>query len=260
MDHWNAWAVGGFDPARRALIMNRSVAVRAAIIVAAVISCDAPYVRDNPYDPAVPVTITITGPDSLFSAFEVGTYTAATTPSFPDSAVDWPGVGVPGRSTDYQSAGPPLWPATATVNIQAAIGKTDSTVSFVEGFNTVIVQQIEIYRHVGTKSVVLTQRLTHIALRCPDVHACSSIGVGGTDSVWVDGSDALNQQIYRPLGTPLNALNGTPIATFALRDPSIANLVPVGIRVVAVNAIKAGSTWVIATRGSLVDSLQVVVH
>jgi hypothetical protein len=37
-------------------------------------------------------------------------------------------------------------------------------------------------------------------------------------------------------------------------------LVPVGIRVVAVNALKPGTTWLVATRATLTDSLQIVVH
>jgi hypothetical protein len=239
--------------------MNRSVVLRAAIVAVAVISCDAPYVHTNPYDPVVPVTITITGPDSLFSAFEVGTYTAATTPSFPDSAVDWPGVGDPGRTGNLQNSGPPLWPETFTFNVQAAIGSIDTTITHAAG-NTVIQETIHIYRHIVSKPVVLTQRLVQIALRCPDVHACDPISVGGTDSVWVDGFDALNQKIYRPLGTALNPLNGTPVATFVLRDPSIASMTPVGTRVVALTALKPGSTWIVANRTNLVDSLQIVVH
>jgi hypothetical protein len=238
---------------------TRAGLLRSAIIAAAAVSCEAPYVRTNPYDPNVPVTITITGPDTLFSAFEVGTYTATTTPAFPDSALAWPGVGDPGRSTGLQNTGPPLWPATATVRVQAAIGAIDTTVAHAAG-NSIIVQTIQLYRHTADKSVVVTQRLVRIPLRCPDVHACTPISVGGTDSVWVDGFDALNQPLYRPPGTPLNPLNGTPIATFVLRDPSIASLVPVGIRVVAVNALKPGTTWLVATRATLTDSLQIVVH
>ena len=61
----------------------------AAVVIVASVACGDPYLRTNPYDPAFDVTITVQGPDTIFSSFEQATYTAQTTPSFPDSAIHW---------------------------------------------------------------------------------------------------------------------------------------------------------------------------
>jgi hypothetical protein len=248
------------------------------------------------YDPAVSVEINITGPDSMFSYGELGQYSVQIIPSFPDTAVQWdvdtvtihrggnvdtvfggethtnPGTGdtlVDGDSLykptgfgTFQSVAPPLEPMTVTVTVEALIGRVDTTIAFTQG--TV---QTNKYRHIGYKSVVLTQRVTSIQLRCPDTHACASNTVGGTWSIWVDGFDALGHQIYALTGAttnpPTETTNppgATPIASFVSRDTTIASVSPVKIRAANVTARKTGTTWIVATRGVLFDSLQVTVH
>ena len=51
-----------------------------------------------------------------------------------------------------------------------------------------------------------------------------------------------------------------PVATYVSRDSTIARATPIGIRVAKVSGVKSGTTWIVATRGALADSLQVVVH
>lgn len=228
----------------------------AALALAGAASCGNPYQRTNPYDDKVPVTITISGPDTLFSAYEHGTYTATTDPALPDSAVHWKINGfVGGRTADLANAVPPLWPATFTAAMVAVVGTIDTTISL----NSITIPT-NTWRHEGVKYVVLTQRVTHIALRCPDTHACDTLAAGGTWSVWVDGLDALNQKILSLTSATANPSTGTAIATFAARDPSIAAVTPVGIRAASVTALRSGSTWIIATRGTLLDSLQLAVR
>ncbi len=115
------------------------------------------------------------------------------------------------------------------------------------------------WRHKQKRSVVLTQRVTHIQLRCPDA-GCDTISVGAVWSVWVDGFDALNRKIVALTSATANPTTGTPIATFAVRDPSIAIVNPVGIRAANVTAVKSGATWIVATRAALLDSLRVIVR
>jgi hypothetical protein len=119
---------------------------------------------------------------------------------------------------------------------------------------------IKMYRHSASKVIVLTQLVTRIQLRCPDTHACDPVPVGGTWSVWVDGTDALNQLIIALHSATANPATGTPVATFATRDPTIASVSPVGIRAATVTALKTGTTWIVGTRGALLDSLQLVVR
>ncbi|HEV8411280.1 MAG TPA: hypothetical protein VGQ30_12280 [Gemmatimonadaceae bacterium] len=137
----------------------------------------------------------------------------------------------------------------------AGIGLYDTTLSL--GSATI---QTEMFRHTGFKTVVYTQRITHIALRCPDDHACDTVSAGGTWSVWVDGLDAHNQKIYALVGALKNPLTGTPIAVFSVRDPSIASISPIGIRASTVTALRPGATWIMATRDSLLDSLRLIVR
>ncbi|MGH7653283.1 MAG: hypothetical protein ACREN6_01345 [Gemmatimonadaceae bacterium] len=259
--------------------MNRLVRPMLAIgsLVVAT-ACGDPYAATNPYDPATPVAFTITGPDTLFSLGEQGHYTVQTNPALPDTAFKWavdtativrPGVGEtvvdgatilsPGGSGSFTSLAPPLEPATVTVAIEALVGSVDTTESRFIGNQTVIVQTT-VPRHIGYKSVVLMQRLTRIQLRCPATHACDTLSAGGTWSVWVDGFDALNRQIVALTGPLANPLTGTPVVTYVVRDTTIALASPVGIRVANVSALKSGTTWIVATRGALRDSLQLVVQ
>jgi hypothetical protein len=267
------------------------VVLLGAMLLVAFFACGDPYRHTNPYDPAVPVEVNITGPDSLFSYGEVAQYSVHTIPAFPDSAITWnidtttihrggnvdtilpsgtytnPGTGdtvVEGDSLfklkgfgTYQSTAPPLEPTTQTVTVEVLIGRVDTTLR--RGLNPVAMQTNQ-YRHYGYKSVVLTQRLVRIQLRCPDTRACDTLSAGGVWSVWVDGFDALGRQIYALTSSTANPTRGPPIVTYTARDPTIAGVAPVRIRAANVTALKTGSTWIVATRGSLADSLRLVVR
>jgi hypothetical protein len=234
------------------------------VVLAAFVACGDPYAHTNPYDPAVPEAITITGPDTTYSWFEEAQYTATTSPGFPDSSLEWVSSDVSafvpagnGVFTTGQLEPPPLYPATRSVTITVGIGGYDTTGQPVANGPEPLVRA---WRHTGSKVVVNTQRVTSILLRCPDTHACDPVSVGGAFSVWVDGFDALNHKIVALFNTVTNPATGTVVATFAVRDTSIASVVPVGIRASTVTALKTGTTWIVATRGLLLDSLQLGVR
>jgi len=241
-------------------VPRRAAFLLGAAAVAFAIACGDPYRRTNPYDPAVDVSVTVTGPDTLFSSFEQGVYTARTIPAFPDTAIRWPCCGSSsGRSATYTVNAPPLWPQVRTTTIEADIGAIDTEPPSAGG-GIGPVTPIRIYRHFGSKTVVVTQRVVRIELRCPDTHACDTLPTGGSWSVWADGYDALNQRIYALVSATANPSSGTPIATFVSRDTTIAGVAPVGIRAATVTARKTGSTWIVGTRGSLLDSLALAVR
>jgi len=247
------------NPARTTAV-GRAVGLFGAATLIASFACGNPYQRTNPYDPAFGVTITVQGPDTLFSSFQQGTYSAQTDPSFPDSAIHWPCCGSSsGRSATYMSVAPPLWPQTQSRIIEAVIGGID-TLPAAASSTFGPVTPVRRYRHAGSKSVVVTQRLVRIQLRCPDARACDTLSAGAVWSVWVDGFDALGLQIYALVSTTANPATGTPIATFVARDTTIAGVSPVGIRAVSVTARKTGTTWIVATRDALLDSLKLVVR
>lgn len=229
------------------------------------VACGDPYLHTNPYDPASPVEIAISGPDTLFSYSELATFSAQITPVFPDTAIEW----ATSDTDNFAPSGPrtfrvasvdslplPLYPNTIVVGVMALIGREDTTL----GINGAAVRSHN-WTHVGLKNVVLTQRVVRIQLRCPDTHACDTLAAGATWSVWVDGFDALGYRIVTLTSATANPATGTPIATFVARDPTVASVSPVGIRAATVTALKSGGiTWIVATRDSLRDSLQVVVR
>lgn len=244
---------------------NRRAALVVGLGVALLVACGDPYQHTNPYDPVFPVNITVIGPDTIYDSFGLATYSVQSAPAFPDSAVSWVSAGLAssGGTGIFEAVGPPLWPDYTTATVTALIGKVDTTVAISVGGGSATVQT-SIWRHSGSKSVVVTQRLTRIQLRCPDTHACDTLAVGGMWSVWVDGFDADNQHVYALPSAVSNPGTGRPIAIFTSRDPTIAALSPVGIRAANVTALKAGTTWIVGTRiaaqDTLLDSLQVTVH
>jgi hypothetical protein len=222
------------------------------------LACGDPYTHTNPYDPAVSVAITISGPDTLFSSFEQGVYSAQSTPAFSDTAWRWSSnmSGPVGNTATFLSVAPPAWPATDVRTISVMVGAID-TVPVVALAGPVV--PIQFYRHTAMRTVVVTQRFTHVRLRCPDVHACDTLSVGGTWTVWADALDALNQGPYRGPGSPPPQADGPSEASFLVRDPTVASATT-GTRASTVTALKSGSTWIVAIRASLLDSLQLVVR
>ncbi|HEY2850752.1 MAG TPA: hypothetical protein VGI97_12800 [Gemmatimonadaceae bacterium] len=266
----------------------RLAAIAGAVGMAMLLSCGDPGPHNNPYDPLFPVTATMSGPDTLFSYLEVAQFNAQFTPAFADTAIAWT-VGPVGVITKdlcdsivggsgflqaeapgaFRSIAPPLEPTTYSIVVAASVGEVDTTVSrdtipeapcssthLSPVSVTIRTQQ---YRHSVYKTVILTQRPTRIQLRCPDVHACDSTAVGGTWAVWVDGFDALGNGIRALTNSTTNPHTGPPVATFTSRDTTIASVVPVGIRAATIAALKTGTTWIVATRKTLADSLQLVV-
>lgn len=256
--------------------MRRLTTLVAAVLAVAAVACGDKYLHTNPYDPAVPVTVSVSGPDTLFSYYEPGQYSAQSIPAFPDSAFQFAsGDSVtfsPSGPGKFTSLAPPLYPATITVRVSALLGQIDTTVD-----NPNIACPPDLppdkcilpaapslaWRHSGSKDVVLTQRIARLQLRCPTFHACDTLSAGAAWSVWVDGFDALNYEVLALTGSTANPAVSSdfpPIATFVLRDTAVAVLTPVGVRLATVSARASGTTWIVATRGPLVDSLQLVVR
>jgi hypothetical protein len=201
-------------------VRRRIIALLAAGVVA-LVACGDPYRHTNPYDPAFPVTITVSGPDTMYNSFEVATFTEQSVPAFADSAVSWNALGLASAGTSsFEAVGPPLWPDYLTATVNALIGKVDTTLS--RNSSTVYTS---VWRHVGSKSVVVTQRLTRIVLRCPNTHACNPFAVGDTASIWVDGFDAHNQPIYALSSSSANPASGKLIATYVARDLNVVEYV-----------------------------------
>jgi hypothetical protein len=239
---------------------RRTVLIGVAAAVLA-IACGDPYRHTNPYDPAFPVAVSVTGPDTLYNQGDIAQFGATSAPVFPDSSFTF-GTNdslsfTPAGPSAFVSHNPPLYPTVHLVEVIAGIGAIDTFVPMAQPGPA---QRQIFFRHTGFLLVALTQRVVSISLRCPVTHACDTLSVGDTTSVWVDGRDAHNQQIVALTSSSANPATGTPIATYAARDPTVVSLTPVGIRATIVRALKTGTTWIVGTRGSLLDSLQLVVR
>jgi len=269
----------------------------AAAVATAAVACGDPYVPTNPYDPETAVQIMVTGPDTLFSLGDLAQFTASSVPSLPDTAFTWGTDTFYNNQTflgqdtttpissgnlylasqgsgQYRSIAPPLEPNVFNIAITVSIGNIDTTeqqcVGETNEYSNCFRVQFRAPRHIVYRNVAVTQRLTRIQLRCPDTHACSPVAVGDSAFIWVDGFDALGRQIVAltsstanpPLGDPQVTAGAMkyPVVTYVSRDSTVAIASPVGVRVCRVGGRKTGSTWIVATRGALADSLQVVVH
>ena len=264
--------------------MRRSAPFVLAALLTGAVACGEKYLHTNPYDPAVPVAVDVVGPDTLFSYSEVGQYAGSSVPAFPDTAFVYASTDsasfTPVGYGKFASTAPPLYPATQTVKVSALLGQIDTIIdnqditcpfappcrsNHCNPFTCVIkATRSFAWRHAGSKDVVLTQRVTSIRLRCPTDRACDTLAVGSAWTVWADGFDALNFPVYSLSGANANpdVSSANPVfATFVVRDTTIATAPsPMGIRVATVTARASGSTWIVATRGALTDSLQLVVR
>ncbi len=222
----------------------------AALLVLAVACLDIKHT--NPFDPGTPVVFTLVGPETLFSVGGLVQYHFATVPPIVDKTAQWGGGDSFFSTGDasgglYYSFGAPLWPATDTVTLRVTVG-----------FIAKITHLVGSRSFSGT--IIITQRLVRLTLRCPDTHACDTLSVGVAQAVYVDGADSLGSQISG-LKTPTTNPLGVPaVATFTMRDTTVASVATLGMRVATVTAKKSGSTWMVARRDQLSDSVRIVVR
>jgi hypothetical protein len=214
------------------------------------------FKHTNPFDPDnLNPGISVVGPDTLFTIGASVTYAYTSVPAFVDPTAVWSSSSpndlyTEGKDT-FDVTRAPLYPLTESVSVVVALGEFNTLhgAAWVTG---------------AGKTVVLTQRLVRLQLRCPTAHTCDTLDAGGAWSTWVDGFDAGGTQILGLDIPTINPISGTPIATFVSRDTTIASVKPVGIRAANVTAVRSGTTWIVATRvarlDSLRDSLQLVVR
>ena len=219
------------------------------------------YAHTNPYDPAVPKVITISGPDTIFNFGDTAIYAATMTPAVADSALHFvdsyylTSIGATGTAI-VTNKKPPIFPLLQAFTIFVHFGALD-TVMTLSG--ALISVPTITYRDSALRTIYLTQRITRIQLRCPVAHACDTMSVGGAWTAWADAFDGGGAGLAGYTSTT-NPPTGDAIATFVIRDTTVATFTPVGVRVANVSALKSGSTWIVATRGSIADSLRLVVR
>ena len=238
-----------------------AIGLAGAIVLTAAIACGDPYRHTNPYDPMTDVVVQLVGPDSVFSVGAFAQYTLQSTPPFLGGDAVWSSSSYDFRNAapgQFQLWTPPLWPTTEAIELSVAVGRYDTTTT--TGGSVPVAKEVTMYRRTFTRTVVVSQRLTRLVLRCPSTHACDTLSAGGAWTVGVDGFDALDGQIVGLTNPAVNPATGTAIAAFVSRDTTVASVAPVGIRGASVTARKTGVTWIVALRDNLRDSLKLVVR
>src|ERR1019366_6395788 len=136
VDRGHAGRAARFPATRRAIVGQRLAGLLGATLLVAFFACGDPYLHLNPYDPVYSVSVTVTGPDSLFSYAEIAHFGAVIVPAFPDTAVRFDTSDslsfMPAGAASFEAGptiAPPLWPATKTVTVIAGIGAIDTTYS-----------------------------------------------------------------------------------------------------------------------------------
>ncbi|MFL5617346.1 MAG: hypothetical protein ACJ79A_03010 [Gemmatimonadaceae bacterium] len=69
--------------------IGRRFGVSAAFVAMLLANSCADFARTNPFDPAVPVTLTLSGPDSTFAQFDTVQFTVTTDPAYDFDPPDW---------------------------------------------------------------------------------------------------------------------------------------------------------------------------
>ncbi len=209
------------------------------------------FTHTNPFDRATPIELTIVGPDTLWNASDFAQYSFESVPAITDSTANWSGGSSDFRgdmSGGYLVYTPRLYPETETVSVELDIGKYQGMGGGAD------------WRRQFSKPVVVTQRLVRIQLRCPDVRACDALAAGDAWSVWLDGFDSKGSRPTGMVNPKDNPATGPALGTFTSRDTTIATVSAAGARVATVTAVKSGTTWLVASRDLLRDSLQLIVR
>jgi hypothetical protein len=235
--------------------MRRAAVLAASASLVCAVAC-IDFRHTNPFDPIVPVTVTII-PETLFSvAGKVVQFSFAAVPPFTDPRAIWSVGSTDLYTTDgtglLYSAAAPLWPKTDTIPIAIGIG--------LHALNNPFVTFSDSLTRTLNGSVIVTQRLVRIRARCAGALACDSLPVGATASVFIDGFDALGSGLSGLPDSTANPLTALPIFVFTVRDTTIATALPVGMRAATVTAKGVGSTWIVAQRDSLRDSLRITIR
>lgn len=213
-------------------------------LMLALYGCGAEWKPSSPYDPAMPLTIRITGPDTLFSFADTLQFDAETTPAW---SAEWPSKVVTWKSSDLLSLGEGRFvaiPVTADgpKRVTAQIGD-----------------------RIDTAFVFLRRRAARLrAFTCADTRDSATLATNGVMSVCA--------MFYGRDGYPVTPSAAPAPATAFPADPS---LVSVGAQPTNVNGnvlefvargLREGSTWVRITGGvtdaglPIADSVQVTVR
>ena len=194
--------------------------------VCVIVAACGEYAHTNPYDPATPVTIVISGPDTAYSLHQDVSFTYQIDRT-------WEGV-------------PPVW-LSGNDAILSERGPGQFQVS---GVGTTDVS-LSVGVHTGHHRVVVIQRPKH-ALFCYFAACPTSLALGGVATLSVVQTDSL--------GTALLAGQSPAPVQYDVRPAGILQILGTSPLSVQVKAIGSGRAYLIAALGASLDSVAIAVQ
>lgn len=208
----------------------RAVAVIVALALGITVNSCGEFVRNNPFDPAVPVTLTVHGPDSAFAQFDTLHFTVTTDPVYDYDDVEW----LPSGLKKADNNGTYVVGPTSTYN----------------GQPTTVAVTVRIGSRTASKNVNLVFKPVGFGVRLcnDDSHAVLLDWIGKPAVVCTSILDARG-------GIITTFTNPAPQSVSL--DTTVARIAPQSRTIVAAGN---GTTRVVFTYGVLADTVRVTVR
>lgn len=229
------WHVTGSERTR----IGRAAVVIAALVSGMTASSCGEFTHNNPFDPAVPVTLTVHGPDSAFSQFDTLRFTVTTDPVYDYDDVEWliSGLQKIDNNGTYQ-VGPIQnysgQPARVAVSVRIGSRTASKDVNLV-------------FKPAGA-SASFCRSLPGNAFLLDTARSKALAWIGQSQEVCTNVVDAHGGVIStsRQLSSSARSL-----------DTTVARITPVSATIVAAGN---GTTGIVLTNGARVDTLMVTVR
>lgn len=226
----------------------RSLATMVVWVTAVSCTIEAPFARDNPWDTGSDVVLQLTGPDSVHSIGAlIDVVLSSSKPIPPGGVIVWKsnelGDGMIPAETQVFTSGPAQFVVRQATAQYAQIAVS----AFLD--QRIVAWQVWVGQRTESLDLYCGPRLAPIACDTTPMSPGSSRTIG---SIALDGST-------NPVGRLEFAMaRGTVVS----RDPSVVSTAltqPNAAGTVTVQAVGAGSTWVVMRIENGIDSVRVVV-
>jgi hypothetical protein len=216
--------------------IRRATLFIVALVVGITASC-GDFVRNNPFDPAVPVTLTIKGPDSAFAQYDTLRFTVTTDPVYDYDDVEW------------QSGGLQKIDNNGTYQVAA--------ISVYNGRATTVPITVRIGTRTATKNVYIDFKPVGFSARfCGDVGR--AVLLNGARTAILDWIGEYVDVCINSLDARGGIITSYPSSQAQVRslDTTVAKSGTYG----TLTAVGNGTTGVVFTYGSFVDTVTVTVR
>ena len=201
-------------------------------LAACALAC-ADLAHTNPYDPATPIEVEVSGPDSAHSFQQIIPFSYKSDPAW---------------------AGPVGW-KTSNVNLLHSYGDGRfGVVGFAASPNDTASVIVSLGTHTATHRVVVAQKVAGFTFACPVRGAPCVFARGANAGIDFEGHDATGFRMFGPYSVEVGSSQPGVLRI----DRFVA--APLGSYSVAVSTLAAGTCYFIASSGGVRDSVFVTVR